>query len=59
VYDAVGEAYGGVLMGSLIVGLLAPDPAVHGSLLLAVTALSGLVLSVRLRLVLGAGQRAY
>ena len=59
VYDPVGKAYGGVLMGSLLVALLAPDAAVHGLLLLAVTALSGLVLSARLRLVLGAGRSAY
>lgn len=59
VYDPVGKAYGGVLMGSMLVALLVPDAAVHGSLLLAVTALSGLVLSARLRLALGSGRRAY
>lgn len=59
VYDPVGKAYGGVLMGSLLVGLLLPDAAVHGALLLAVTALSGLVLSARLRLMAGAGRGAH
>lgn len=59
VYDPVGKAYGGVLMGSLLVSLLVPDAAVHGALLLAVTALSGLVLSARLRLMAGAGRSAH
>ena len=57
VYDPVGKAYGGVLMGSLLVSLLVPDAAVHGVLLLAVGAISGLVLSGRIRLALGRASR--
>jgi len=59
VYDPVGKAYGGVLTGSLLVSLLVPDAGVHGVLLLAVTALSGFVLSARIQLALGSGRSGY